>query len=129
MVDLTTAASVGTLFGTAISALKEAREMAKDSKDSALKEKIGEAFESLLDLKGRLYEYDEENRKLKAEIARRDEFEGPVPPHDFVFRKGDREHPMCPACFNSGKSSYLLFADGMGLKQRHCNLCKWQTFL
>jgi mRNA-degrading endonuclease YafQ of YafQ-DinJ toxin-antitoxin module len=129
--DLNSAAALGTMLSTAVTALKDARELAKSSGDHELKAKIGDAYDCLIDLRMRLIDYDDEVRKLRQELAKRDAFEGPVPPHNYVYKTSDREHPLCPNCFQSKdrKISYMsALEDWNGGKRRTCGQCRWVCY-
>jgi hypothetical protein len=59
-VNKSTATSIGTMLSTAVTALKDAKELSQDSKDGVLKQKIEDAYDILINLTARLLEYDEE---------------------------------------------------------------------
>lgn len=58
---LTTAQLVGTLVASA----KNARDLAKESSDNELKASISELYDSLIDVKARVFDLDEENRRFE----------------------------------------------------------------
>jgi hypothetical protein len=96
---LPSAITISQLISAALSSTKSARELAKDSSDSDLKEQISQIYDSLLELKERVIEQAEENRLLKLELEKKRSIEGPIPPFGYYFQAGDREHPLCPKCF------------------------------
>lgn len=131
--DMAGALSIGTMLSAAVTALKDAKDLAKDSQDGDLKEKIGAAYDKLLELRVRLYEYDEENRQLRQELETRNAFVGPVEPFSYVYRTEDtdRKSPLCPKCFQTVPRvlSYLSAQrkNGVGIN-RGCNQCAWLNY-
>jgi hypothetical protein len=97
--------SAAQLFANVLSSVKAARDIAKDTSDPLLKAQVGEAYEGLLDLKERLLVLDEENRQLRAELAKRSEIEGPIPPFGYFYKYGDRDHPLCPNAISPRKNA------------------------
>ena len=93
------AATVVQTISSTLATLKNARDLAKDSKDHELKGVIGDAFDALLDLKERILALDEENRELKAKLSKREAIAGPLAPFGYLFKNGDMEHPLCPNCY------------------------------
>jgi hypothetical protein len=67
----TTGSGVLQAIGTTLSMLKNARDLAKESKNHELKDVISDAFDSLLDLRERMLALDEENRELKLKLAKK----------------------------------------------------------
>ncbi len=76
----TTGSGVLSAIGTTLSTLKNARDLAKESKDHELKDVISDAYDRLIDLKERMLALDEENRNLKTKLAERDSIVGPILP-------------------------------------------------
>ena len=109
-----------------LSALKNARELARDTSNSELKDQISDAQDGLLSLKERLLEIHDENRQLKAELAKRTAIEGPVPPFGYFYKDGDRDNPLCPKCYQSKErcESYMgpLIPWNRG-SRRNCRNC------
>lgn len=119
---VTTAQLIATVTGT----LKTARELVKDVSNHELKEKIGDAYEGLLDLRERLLAIEDENRQLKNALSKKAQIEGPLPPFGYVYRVGDREHPLCPRCYQSKEPAefYLSGAQAWcGGIRRDCGAC------
>jgi hypothetical protein len=115
------------LSGT-LSALKNVRDLAKDSSDHELKEKISETYDGLLVLKERLLEMDDEIRDLKAKLAMKASFTGPVPPDGYIYATEDvsHVHPACPRCYQEKAHVYHLVlrrSGGRGYQQ--CPNCNW----
>jgi hypothetical protein len=91
--------SVASLVSNVLSSAKAAKELAKQSGDSALKEQIGDLIDSVLEVKQRVLELDEENRSLRQQLAkkaavRRD------PQFGYYFAECDPD-PLCPKCYES----------------------------
>lgn len=101
MMDLPLLVTTAGLVNNALSSLKSARDLAKIASDNDLKETIGEAYETLLDLRERVLTLDEENRQLKAQLATKAAYIGPVAPHGYFYaaEDGEHQHPLCPTCF------------------------------
>ena len=121
----TAGVTVVQVVSSTIATLKNARDLAKDSKDRELKDVIGDAFDSLLDLKERMLALDEENRELKLKLAKKASFTGPLPPFGYVYKEGDT-HPFCPKCFQEKGHEYPLFSEPWdGTVRRSCSNCAW----
>ena len=123
-----TVVSAAGLVNNAINVLKSARDLARDSSDSELKEKIGEVFDVLFDLRERVLTLDEENRILRAEVEAKAIYIGPVPPHGYYYASKDKaeEHPLCPTCYQSSpqKIGFLENVEPWnGGLRRVCKLC------
>jgi hypothetical protein len=126
MTFLHDASTAGQLLGTAVSIIKNARDLAKDSSDHELKNVISDAYDAVLNLKEKLLDLDEENRQLKAQLAKRDSFTGPVPPFGYVYKADDRskDHPLCPKCFQeNGHESFLTAHSNAYKSWRRCPVC------
>lgn len=124
--DFSTVATVGGLVNAAVSTAKTVRDLAKDSSDSALKASISDLHNALLDIKAKVLELDEENRSLKAQLAAKDDIEGPVEPHGYFFHKDKPEKPICPKCFQSQPQNIVYLTplqDLNGNKLRRCLIC------
>jgi len=123
----TTAQLVATVVGT----VKTARELAKDISNHELKEKIGEAYDGLLDLRQRLLDLDEENRHLKAELTKKAEIDGPNPPFGYFYDRRHPDDPLCPQCYQS-KESRISFMGPIhswsGGLRRNCRNCGHAIF-
>ena len=119
------------LVGGLVASAKNAVDLAKASSDHALKGAVSELYDSLLDVRARVLDLDEENRGLKAELARKDEFVGPIEPHGYFFYKDKRDQPLCPKCFQS-QASNPVFLSPVEMtitgKLRRCHICNWQHY-
>ena len=126
--DFPAVVSTVSLVNSAIGALKSARELAKDTSDSELKEKIGAVYETLLDLREHALAQDEEIRHLKAQLAEKTAYVGPIAPHGYFYAADDvqKEHPLCPSCYQA-KPQQIGFMDDAhswnGGVRRECKLC------
>ena len=130
--DFHSAIPVGQLLSSTLSALNNVRDLARDSSDRELKEKINETYDGLLSLKQRMLAMDDENRELRAKLAQKESVVGPVRPFGYIYRTEDSSHqyPLCPQCFQKeGAISYLtaprLLAGG---PRRECNSCSFKCF-
>lgn len=126
-VVLTTTQLVGGLLASA----KNALDVSKASSDHALKASLSELYGSLLDVKGRVLDLDEENRRLKEELARKDEIIGPIEPHGYFFYKDKPDQPLCPRCFQSQPRNTVHLAPlckHKGGKLRKCVVCTFGMY-
>ena len=89
------------LVNNALSSLKSARDLAKIVGNADLKEEIAAAYDALQDLRERALDLDEENRQLKAQLAAKAAYIGPVAPHGYFYtaEDGQQQHPLCTICF------------------------------
>jgi uncharacterized small protein (DUF1192 family) len=116
------------LVGGLVASAKNACELAKASSDHELKASVSELYDSVLDVKGRVLDLDEENRRLKAELSRKDEFTGPIEPHGYFYYKDKPEQPLCPKCFQSQPSNPVFLppvSNYNGRTKRTCIICDW----
>ena len=114
------------IIGGLVASAKNALELAKASSDHALKGAVSELYDSLLDVKGRVLDLDEENRKLKAELARKDNVVGPDDTNGYFFKKDKPDQPLCPKCYQSNPSNVVFLGplhDFNGGKRRSCRVC------
>jgi hypothetical protein len=126
--DFHSAIPVSQLLSSTLSALNNVRDLAKESSNHELKEKISETYDAVLSLKERMLAMTDEIRDLKAQLAVKASFTGPVPPFGYVFKDGDMDHPLCPNCYQEkGHESFLPIAEPWndGTKRRKCNTCGW----
>lgn len=125
-VATTAATTTAQLVANVVGTVKAARDLAKDLSNHELKDKIGDAYDGLLDLRQRLLDVDEENRQLKAELAKKAEIQGPVPPFGYFFDKQHPDTPICPKCYQA-KESRIAFMGSLhswsGAMRRVCQLC------
>jgi hypothetical protein len=124
---LTTAQLVGNL----VSSAKNARDLAKESSDHELKASISELYNSLIDVKARVLDLDEDNRRLTAELARKGQIIGPTGQFGYFFHKDNPEQPLCPKCFQNQSSNTVflgpLHKHSNGLL-RKCPVCDYGNY-
>jgi len=124
---LTTAQLVGGL----VSSAKTVLDLAKASSDHTLKASISELYDSLLDVKGRVIDLDEENRRMKEELARKQDIDGPVEPFGYFFTKTKPENALCPKCLQSQPSQVVFLGplrNFNGGKLRRCPVCIYRNY-
>jgi hypothetical protein len=92
--------TVQIVSGLAASA-KNAVDLAKASSNNELKGAVSELYDSVLDVKGRVLELDEENRNLKTQLALREEIEGSDAKFGYFYFKSKPNEPLCPRCYQS----------------------------
>jgi len=103
--DFGTATTTAQLVASVVGTVKTARDLAKDIGNRELKETIGDAYDGLNDLRQRVLDLDEENRQLKADLAKKAEIEGPLPPFGYFIYKHLPENPLCPKCYQAKEST------------------------
>jgi hypothetical protein len=119
--------TVQIVSGLAASA-KNAYELTKATSNNELKGAVSELYDSVLDVKARVLDLDEENRVLKAELVERDNYVGPIAPHGYYFQVSKLEDPLCPKCFQS-RPRVLAFLKSPyrgddGMYERQCQICR-----
>ena len=113
--------------GLAASA-KNAYELAKASSDRDLKGAVSELYDSVLETKARVLDLDEEVRKLKAQLALREEIEGPDSKFGYFYFKSKPDQPLCPKCYQSVPSNVVNMGPRdlrAGGKMRFCPVCNF----
>ena len=124
--DTSGIATTTQIIAGVMSELKNARELATISSNSELKEQLSEAYDGLLHLRERLLDLEDEKRQLKADLVKKAEYEGPVPPFGYFYKNGDQDNPMCPKCYQSkeARESYMnpLHSWNRGMR-RTCRSC------
>jgi hypothetical protein len=132
-IDFGAVVSASTLVNNALNVFKNARELAQDTSDPELNMKISEAYDALLSIKDRVLDLDDENRRLKAELAAKAAYVGPDPPHGYFYAATDetKQHPLCPTCYQSNPSR-IGFLDNpqqwsRGIR-RVCKLCSTSIY-
>jgi hypothetical protein len=111
------------IVNTTISAAKQAIELAKQTKNPDLKEKLSELFDHVLEIKAKMLVLEEENGSLKREKAakasvhRKGQF-------GYFFVEGDPD-PLCPHCFEKDDKQIHLPAlhEWNGGLRRLCRSC------
>jgi hypothetical protein len=109
-----TALTVTSLVNNLLSSARTAKDLAKQSSDSDLKERIAEVFNDILDLKAKVLDLDSENRDLREQLKQRTLVERD-PTTEGFYKKGETD-PLCPKCLQSaGNYTYLQRSnDGTG---------------
>ncbi|MGA9669974.1 MAG: hypothetical protein WBQ94_12245 [Terracidiphilus sp.] len=116
------------LVSGVVSTAKTARDLAKDSSNHELKAIISELYDAVLDVKGRVLDLDEDNRRLKEELARKDEIVGPLDPHGYFFRKDKPDQPLCPKCIQSQPPNLVFLSPVRNINggtRRSCVVCRY----
>ena len=126
--DLPLLVTTAGLVNNALSSLKSARDLAKIVGNADLKEDISAAYDALQDLRERALDLDEENRRLKAQLAAKAAYVGPVAPYGYIYTATDeaQKHPVCPRCFQGTPSivAYMGSQDReFAQPRRLCNMC------
>jgi hypothetical protein len=116
------------LINSTVQTAKTAVELAKKSKDSSLKETVGEVLNGILDLKIKVLDLEEENRELKHRLSKQDELERKGE-FGYWFKKGQTD-PLCPKCYEGdGKEIYLPKSEPWsGGMRRICKVCRSITW-
>ena len=103
-----------------MSALKNARDLVRDTNNAELKNELASAYDGLLSLRERLLDLESQKRTLEEEI------DGPLPAFGYFFRKGDSDNPLCPKCYQ-GKGKIQAFLSPAiswnGGIRRECRIC------
>jgi hypothetical protein len=133
MSDLTVAAGVASALGTAINTVKNLRETLKSAKDAAVGQAVNAAYQSLIELQESVRELQNENVELRAQLAKKSDLIGPLPPFNYFYKVGDleRERPISPKCLQHEKSIVCYLSDPerwSGGIRRRCNLCDWLNY-
>jgi hypothetical protein len=112
-----------------VASAKNAFDLSKASSDHDLKAAVSELYDSLLEVKGRVLDLDEENRELKAQLARKEDIDGPTEPYGYFFHRDKPDKPICPKCFQSQPSNVVFLMPikitSNNGRHRECLVCKW----
>ena len=111
--------------GLAASA-KNAVDLAKSTSNNELKGAVSELYDSVLDVKARVLELDEEVRSLKAQLAQRGEIIGPDEAFGYFYFKSNPNEPLCPKCYQSSPSKVVNMGprdQRAGGIMRFCPVC------
>ena len=98
------------LVGGLVASPKNALDISEGIFDHALKASISELYDSLLDVKGRVLDLDEENRSLRAELVSKDWIVRPHEVYGYFYFKDKMEQPLCPKCFQSQPRNVVFLA-------------------
>lgn len=119
--------TVQIVSGLAASA-KNAVDLAKSSSNNELKGAVSELYDSVLDVKARVLELDEEVRGLKTRLAQREEIEGPDARFGYFRFKSKPDEPLCPKCYQSVPSKVVNMGPRdrrVGGIMRFCPVCNF----
>jgi len=119
--------TVQIVSGLAASA-KNAVDLAKSTSNNELKGAVSELYDSVLDVKARVLDLDEEVRALKAQLATREEITGPDEHFGYFYLRSRPNEPLCPKCCQSAQPSPTFM--GPRYKQgsyirRTCPVCNF----
>ena len=115
--------------GLAASA-KNAVDLAKSTSNNELKGAVSELYDSVLDVKARVLDLDEEVRSLKAQVAQREEIIGPDAAFGYFYFKGKPNEPLCPKCYQSLPSKVVNMGprdQRVGGIMRFCPVCNFSV--
>lgn len=110
------------------SSAKNAVDLAKVTSNNELKGAVSELYDSVLDVKARVLDLDEENRSLKAQLAQRGQIEGPDEKLGYFHFRSEPDKPLCPRCYQSIPSKVVYMGprreQGSYVK-RLCPVCNF----
>jgi hypothetical protein len=121
--------TVQIVSGLAASA-KNAVDLAKSTSNNELKGAVSELYDSVLDVKARVLELDEEVRVLKAQLARKEEIVGPDGKFGYFYFKSKMDEPLCPKCYQSVPSKVVNMGprdQRAGGIMRFCPACNFNV--
>ncbi|HEV2134335.1 MAG TPA: hypothetical protein VGR47_08725 [Terracidiphilus sp.] len=121
--------TVQIVSGLAASA-KNAVDLAKASSNSDLKGAVSELYNSILDVKARVLEPDEEVRSLKVQLTQREEIFGPDARFGYFYFKSKPQEPLCPRCYQSVPSKVVNMGPSdrrAGGIMRFCPVCNFSV--
>jgi hypothetical protein len=119
--------TVQIVSGLAASA-KNAVDLAKASSNNELKGAVSELYDSVLDVKARVLELDEQVRTLKTQLAQREEIIGPDARFGHFYFKDKPNEPLCPKCYQSIPSKVVNMGprdQRAGGIMRFCPVCNF----
>jgi hypothetical protein len=122
---LTAAAAAAKILDTALNLFKSAREQAKVSKDTDLKETISSLFDVVLDLKQAVLLVTEENNQLRAEREKSTEQPKRKQVGEAIYYFVGDEGPFCQPCYDDKKKLVALTPaePWSGGIRRQCLVC------
>jgi hypothetical protein len=119
------------LVNGVVATVKTARDIIKDSSNHELKAVINDLYDGVIDLKGRVIDQDDEIRRLREELARRDEIVGPDGDHGYFYLKDDMTKPLCPKCAQQNPRNAVFMCPSKGWSGgtvRTCPVCKFEVW-
>ena len=120
MIDPHSAATAVGLANSAFTAVKSAFELAKKTTDLELKHEISATFDSVLELKVKVYELAEENRSLRELLDQKGSIKHD-PKTSFFFKEGET-NPLCPKCYQ-GPDNTIAYLQRRDDGTHHCYVC------
>jgi hypothetical protein len=119
--------TVQIVSGLAASA-KNAVDLAKASSNNELKGALSALYDSVLDVKARVLELDEQVRGLKTQLAQRENIIGPDTRFGYFYFKNKPNEPLCPKCYQSIPSKVVNMGprdQRAGGIMRFCPVCNF----
>ena len=126
--DLPLVATASSVIGAALSAMKYMREVSDSTDDLELKSRINDLYTALLDVRAKVLDLDEENRRLKNELARKDDIVGPDAKFGYFHFMNKPNEPLCPKCYQSIPSKIVNMGpmdQRAGGMMRLCPVCNF----
>lgn len=118
--------TVAQLIGSLVSTANSAHDLANKSSNHALKGAVSDLYGTVLDVQKRVLDLDQENRDLKAALARKNEVVGPMGPQGYFFYKDGLDQPLCPKCFQLQPPNPVYLSPlkpSNGGTRRYCRVC------
>lgn len=106
------------------SSAKNAVDLAKASSNNELKGAVSELYDSVLDVKARVLDLDEENRNLKVQLAQKEQIEGPDERFGYFYFKSHPDKPLCPKCYQAIPSQVVYMGPRRD-QTRFCPVCNF----
>lgn len=129
MTDPIAVSAAVALFNSVLNAFKQVRELSTDSGDLNLKGSISELYDKLLDVREKLLDLDDENRRLRQQLEIKAKVERKKP-FGYYYLEGEIDSPLCRVCYErDGRLIHLdhPLHDGDGAIRRWCCGCQ-QSF-
>jgi hypothetical protein len=121
------AVSITEFLSSAVSTLRNARDLAKESGNAELKKVINELFDAFSEMKERMLAMGNEITNLKSQLAKKAAVTGPHAPFGYFYKNDDAEHPLCPKCYQEKGHEYMLTIEHFnGSVSRACR-CGWSA--
>jgi uncharacterized small protein (DUF1192 family) len=121
------AVSITEFLSSAVSMLRNARDLAKESGNAELKRVINELFDAFSEMKERMLAMDDEITNLKSQLAKKAAITGPHTPFGYFYKNDDADHPLCPKCYQEKGHEFMLTVEHFnGGVNRVCQ-CGWSA--
>jgi hypothetical protein len=122
---LPTVVSTISLVNSLMGSAKNARDLALQSDNADVKDAVIGVYDAILEVKNRVLDIDEENRKLREKLAQRESvIHDPVT--TYYFKDGKSDSPLCPTCYENNDKMITLpkpHTNASGIS-RTCNVCR-----